>query len=154
MPGFLIPYGSGSTFVALGLLDSLEDNEIPEEAQHDATHERHLLSMRKFAQDEQPAARRRPLVIHLASFITAGAAQSKRLGEWLKSHQPPLALEMENAYCMLLSVLQKCMIILLREAGTSSNNVAFPPLYSKERLKKAGFIALDAYIEPASPAAV
>ena len=84
----------------MGLLDSLEDDKTPNEAQHDATHEGHLYSMRKFAQDKQLAARRRPIFIYLKSFNTAAAAQSERLGEWL--------------------------IIFLKKAGTSSNNMAFP----------------------------
>ena len=61
--------------MALGLLDSLEDESTPGEARRDATHARHLTNMKKFARDALLAARRRPLFVHLASLIMTGAAR-------------------------------------------------------------------------------
>jgi hypothetical protein len=62
--GYFIPYGAGSNFVALGLLDRLEDESTPGEVRQDVNHTRHLTNMNKFAQ-----AKRRPLFVHLASLI-------------------------------------------------------------------------------------
>ena len=86
---YFIPYGAGSTFVVLGLLDSLEDDSTPGEARRDATHARHLTNMKKFARDALLAARQRPLFVHLASLIMTGATQPRRLHEWLKANPPP-----------------------------------------------------------------
>ena len=113
--------------MALGLLDSLEDESTPGEARQDATHARHLTNMNKFARDALLAARWRLLFVHLASSIMTGATQPRRLHEWLNTNPPPPEMEREDDLCTLLSVMQKCMIILLKIGVSRSNIAATPP---------------------------
>ena len=60
--------------MALGLLDSLEDESIPGEAHQDATHARHLTNMKKFARDALLAARWRPRASGVADIARLDAA--------------------------------------------------------------------------------
>ena len=50
---------------------------------------------------------------------------------------------------MLLSVMQKCMIILLKDNDSRNSEAPFPPVYSEERWNSSRFIALDEYITAA-----
>ena len=59
-------------------------------------------------------------------------------------------MELEDDLCMLLSVMQKFLIIRLKTGVSRSNIAANPPVHSEELWNKAGFIALDAYMMAAA----
>ena len=49
-------------------------------------------------------------------------------------------MEREDDLCLLLSVMQKCMIILLKTGVSGSTIAATPPVYSEELWNR---VALD-----------